>query len=111
MSDFDLKHLITSSEILKDARTYGYYVREQIEAHGSMMPEWLIDSLVQGAALRTDLALDYLMDDCDLRLFFSDQEMVVILDSITVRNLPLLDFHRLIELLIEEGIDGPKDPE
>ncbi len=109
--DYDFNHLITSSEVLKDARTYGFYVREQIEAHGSLMPEWLIENLVEGAALRTDLAADYLLVNCDLRLFFDREVVLVALESITIRNMPLDSFSLLLEHLIEEGIDPTEEPE
>jgi len=109
--NYDLHSIITNSKILKDARAYGYYVREQIEAHGSLMPDWLVDNLVEGAAHRTELAADFLANDCNLALFFEREVIMVALEAITVRDMDLESFCELLVLLIEESIDPPEDSE
>ncbi len=111
MEDYDLTHLIINSEVLKDARTYGYYVREQIEAHGSYMPEWLMQSLVDGADMRINDAVDFLLDDCELSMWFDEEHVEIMLESITVRNMTLEMFSEFIQELIEEAIDPTEDLE
>ena len=98
--------LIPESQELLNARTYGYYVREQIDAYGTTMPEWLIEDLVKGAAERTDACIDFLTWQVGLADVMSWNHMEIALEAITVRSMDLEMFSQFIQTLVEEPLDG-----
>ncbi len=97
--------LIPESQELLNARTYGYYVREQIDAYGTTMPEWLVEDLVEGAAERTEACIDFLTWQVGLADVMPWQHMEIALEAITVRSMDLEMFSEFIQTLAEEPID------
>ena len=106
MPNYDL---IESSDELADARTYGYYVREQIEAHGSLMPEWLVEDLVDGAGWRTDEAVYYLLEVVGLKDVMDPMHVEIALEAITITSMDLKMFSEFIQTIVEDSLDEPED--
>lgn len=106
MPNYDL---IEQSKELIDARTYGYYVREQIDAYGSLMPEWLVEDLVDGAGWRTDEAVYYLLEVVGLKDVLDHMHLEIALEAITVRSMDLGMFSEFIQTIVEDSLDEPED--
>ena len=97
--------LIPSSKELMDARTYGYYVREQIDAYGATMPEWMVESLVEGANVRTQACIDFLLWEVGLAGSMDWEVLEMALKSITVQGMNLRVFSKFIKDLHGNSLD------
>ncbi|MGI9446890.1 MAG: hypothetical protein ACR2NI_04440 [Pirellulales bacterium] len=106
MPNYDL---IESSDELADARTYGYYVREQIEAHGTHMPAWFVEDLVAGAGWRTNEAVYYLLEVVGLKGILDPMHLEIALEAITVRSMDLRMFSEFIQTIVQDSLDEPED--
>jgi hypothetical protein len=105
MNDYDFQSITDSTE-LSDLRTYGFYVREQVEAHGGLMPEWLLESLTERCAEKVDEATGFLAFDVGLGDIFTDEELRLAIDSISVKDMPLDLFREFIEEITKQRLDG-----
>lgn len=99
--------IIPFSDRLVEARTYGYYVREQVEAYGSYMPDWHLQAMVNMASDQADDCHDFLNDVVGLEGVLPDEHLYIALEAITVRDMPLDLFAELIKQLVDEEVDRP----
>jgi hypothetical protein len=97
--------LIPSSKELMDARTFGYYVREQIDAYGTTMPEWMVESLVEGASVRTESCIDFLLWQVGLSDSMNWEVLEMALEAITVRDMDLEMFSEFLKDLHGNPLD------
>jgi hypothetical protein len=102
-------NLIPFSDALRNARTYGYYVREQVEAHGPYLPEWHLEAMVNMASDQADECIDFLNEVVGLEGMIPEDHLGIALEAITVRDMPLETFSELIEEIVNERLDSPEE--
>ncbi len=102
-------NLIPFSDTLLEARTYGYYVREQVEAYGALLPDWHLHSMVELASIQADECIDFLNEVVGLEGLIPVEHLDIALEAITVRNMPLDMFAELVQEIVEEGLDGAEE--
>ena len=100
-------HLIEHSETLAQNRIFGFYVREQIEAHGTLMPEWLIEDLSGRAGELTDLAVSHMLFEIGLDGYMDREYIEVALEAITIRSMELRTFAEFVQELVKKTLDDP----
>ncbi len=100
-------NIIPFSDTLLEARTYGYYVREQVEAYGALLPDWHLQAMVDLAGTQADECIDFLNEVVGLEGLIPPEHLDIALEAITVRNMSLEMFAELIQGIVEKGLDGP----
>ena len=98
------EEIINSSDDLVALRTYGFLVRERVEAYGSLMPEWMVTSMVEESAKLEGAAVSYLQDNLVWSMLGSelgDYELKIALEFISILGKPISEFHDFLKSICE----------